>query len=71
MTFKKVDNIAIKNGYKLDSLGRGQQALVYLLENAANEGDCFVKKDKLFSECKTFVLSFKLFRMQENIKSSQ
>ena len=59
MTFKKVDNIAIKNGYKLDSLGRGQQALVYLLENAANEGDCFVKKDKLFSECKK-LLSYHL-----------
>ena len=48
--FKTADKIAQKLGFALDSSERCQAAVIYTLNQLANEGHCFVYQEDLIGE---------------------
>ncbi len=49
--FEKCDNIAKNIGFDLKSQYRIQEAIIYVLEKATNEGHCYLPKDLLIQRC--------------------
>ena len=51
ISFSTWDNMALKNGYPLSHTGRYREGILFILNNSAENGDCYVEKDLLMKEC--------------------